>query len=455
MHTLKIFVVRLAPGQVLDFESLHQSVPRLLHEMPVLRQRPVFVPLGLHHPVMIEDPEFDLDYHLNRAAIPAPGGMRELEDVIAHIASHPLDQTRPLWQFWILEGLSDGRVVLVQKIHHALADGKASVNSLMRVWQSAYHNPESVIPTWQPEPMPSRGRLVRDALQDHFKVDARKLPDFFRAIYRGAWVLKKQAREEQSPNLRSRHHKVPRTSWNRALSARRSFATASLEFSSIKRVKDRLGGTVNDAVLALVAAAVRNYLLQHGELPTEPLLVTIPVATDSGDSRRERGNATAVMLSDLHVEIEDPLARYRAICEADRISKSELDIIGRDTFGLMAHYIPPAMQRRAAARTFQSQEADRDDYIPGANLSVSNVPGPREKFSALGNVVEELYSAGPVIDGMGLNITAWSYAGTMSFTLVGCLKTLPDIHLIASGLSLALEELLDIAREEAVDTSAE
>ena len=127
------------------------------------------------------------------------------------------------------------------------------------------------------------------------------------------------------------------------------------------------------------------------------------------------------------------------------MSKSELELIGRDTFGLVAHYMPPAIQRRSATRAFQQQDADSEDYVPGANLSVSNVPGPREKFSALGNVVEDLYSAGPLIDGMGLNITAWSYAGSMNLTLVGCLKTLPDIHLLAEGLPASLQELLDLA----------
>lgn len=444
MHTLKVFIVRLGPDQVLDFARVRQSVPRLLHEVPVLRQRAVPVPLGLHHPVMIEDPEFDLDYHLNRAAIPSPGGMRELEEVLAHIASHPLDQTRPLWQFWVLEGLADARVVLVQKIHHTLADGMASVNSMLRVWQSTYHNPDAEPPRWQPEPIPSQSRLVRDALLDHAKIDVANVPKFFKALYRSVWLLKKEAVVENSPNLRSRNHNVPRTAWNRALTARRSFALAQLDLAAVKSIKQRLGGTLNDTLLALTAGAVRNYLAAHDALPEAPLLVTIPVSTDERGSTREHGNATAVMLSNLHVEIADPLQRYQAICKADQVSKSELEVIGRDTFGLMAHYVPPALQKRAAIRGFQRQDADAEDFIPDANLSVSNVPGPREKFSALGNVVEDLYSAGPLIDGMGLNITAWSYADSLNFTLVGCLKTLPDIRLMADGLSAALEELQQV-----------
>jgi diacylglycerol O-acyltransferase len=445
MHTLKIFLVSLAPDQQLDFKAVHDSIPRLLHEVPMLRQRPVFVPFGLHHPVMIEDPEFDLDYHLNRAAIPTPGGMRELEDVIAHIASHPLDQTRPLWQFWILEGMADGRIVLVQKIHHTLADGMASVNFIMRVWQSAYHEADSVAPPWQPEPIPSRGRLLKDALLDHLKYDIRNLPSFFKAIYQGVWAIRKQAHPETSPTLKSLDGDLPRLRWNRALTSKRSFATAQMDLDTLKTLKNKLGGTLNDVVLAVVAGALRKFLLAHDELPADPLLVTIPVSRDITDKTRESGNSTAVMVSMLHLQIEDPLLRFKAIHEAAEHSKQDLEIVGRDTFGLMAHYVPPVFQQHAAESAYHKQLADEEKFKPAANLSVSNVPGPRQKFSALGNVVEDLYSAGPLVDGMGLNITVWSYAGHMNVTLVGCLRALPDIHELAAQLEIALAELQQAA----------
>lgn len=445
MHTLKIFLVSLAPDQQLDFKAVHDSIPRLLHEVPMLRQRPVFVPFGLHHPVMIEDPEFDLDYHLNRVAIPSPGGMRELEDVLAQIASHPLDQTRPLWQFFVLEGMADGRVVLVQKIHHTLADGMASVNFIMRVWQSGYHDPTAVAPVWTPEPLPTNGRLIKDALLDHLKYDIGNLPSFFKAIYRSVWALKKFAAGTDSPNLRSMRGELTKTRWNRALSSKRSFASAQLDLEAMKSLKTTLQGSLNDVVLAVTAGAVRNFLLAHHELPDEPLLVTIPVSADDKGSTREFGNHTAVMVSRLHVEIADPLARFRAIRDASVQSKAELDVIGRETFGLMAHYVPPAIQQRIAENAYHQQIADSDKFMPPANLSVSNVPGPSKKFSALGNTVEDLYSAGPLVDGMGLNITVWSYAGNMNVTLVGCMKALPDIALLAQGFEGALKELQEAA----------
>jgi diacylglycerol O-acyltransferase len=448
MHTLKIFLVKLAPDQQLDFQAVRESVPRLLHEVPMLRRRPVPVPLGLHHPVMIEDPEFDLDYHLNRAAVPAPGGMKELEEVIAHIATHPLDQNRPLWQFWVIDGLADGRIALVQKIHHTLADGMASVNFIMRVWQSGYHNPQSAVIPWQPEPLPSTSRLVWDALKDHATKDIGKLPDFFKAVYRGAWAIRRQDAAADSPAVKSLTGNLPRTRWNRALSSRRSFATTQISLREMKALKEQLGGTLNDAVLSLVAGSIREFLISHNELPDEALLVTVPVSRDESGTGRESGNSTAVMVTLLHVEIADPLLRHEAIRQATARGKSDLEIVGRDTFSLMAHYVPPALQRRTAQRGYHAQLADRPGFKPPANLSVSNVPGPREKFSALGNVVEDLYSAGPLVDGMGLNITVWSYAGNMNFTLVGCMKALPDIDRIATGLTTTLEQLQAICSDK-------
>lgn len=445
MHTLKIFLVTLGSQQALDFETVQASTARLLHEVPMLRRRPVFVPYGLHHPVMIEDPEFDLRYHLNRTAIPSPGGMRELEEEISHIASHPLDQTRPLWQFWVLEGLADGRIALVQKIHHTLADGMASVNFIMRIWQSGYHDPDATPPPWQPEPLPSRRRLLLDALRDHLRDDIRNLPDFFRAINRSTRMLRKQVDADTSPNLMSVDGRAPSTSWNRALSSRRSFATTQMSLDELKSLKEKLGGTLNDLVLSLVSGSLRQYLLARNELPDGPLLVTVPVSQDPTDKSRETGNATAVSVTLNHVEIEDPLRRHQANRDSSDISKRELDIIGRDTFGLMAHYIPPLIQQWIAERAYHKQSADDPGFRPAANLSVSNVPGPRERFSALGNVVEDFYSSGPLVEGMGLNITVWSYAGNVNFTLTACMKLIPDIQEIAEGLQRSFEELFELS----------
>ena len=441
MHTLKIFLVKLGEDHKLDFESVRALTAKLLHETPMFRQRPVFIPFRLHHPVMVEDPEFDLQYHLNRAALPAPGGTHELEELIAHIASHPLDQTRPLWQFWVIEGLEDGRIALVQKIHHTLADGMASVNFLRRLWESEYNDPDIVAPAWEPEALPSKSRLLLDAFNDHIKHDIRNLPSFFTAIYRSSWALKKVADPVKSPMLKGINGDIPRAPWNRALSSQRSFAVAQMDLEQLKILKNALGGTLNDLVLAIAAGSLRNYLTAHGHPTNQPLMATIPVSSNTNDSGRESGNATAVTATLLHIEIADPVERFNAIRASSELGKAELEVIGRETFGLMLHYIPPLIQQWAARRGYNQQLADAEGYKPPANLSVSNVPGPRTPFAALGNVVEDFYSVGPLVEGMGLNITVWSYSGKMNFSLLGCRKAIPNMQLIADGLQQSLAEL--------------
>lgn len=448
MHTLKIFLISLESGPRLNFDTVRSSVPRLLHEVPTLRQRPVFVPLGLHHPVMIEDPEFDLEYHLNHAALPSPGGEPELEEELAQIASYPLDQTKPLWQFWFIEGLEGGKVALVQKIHHTLADGMASVNFLMRVWNSSYHDPDTTPPTWQPEELPSRKRLLWDAIVDHIRYDVGNLPSFFRSLYRSTWAIKKFADPATSPTLMAISGDIPTMPWNRAMGSKHSFALAQLDLNALKHLKKTLGGTLNDVLLALIATSLRNYLLQHQHSVDTKLLVTIPVADSAQKSERLSGNASAITSTLLHLDIEDPKTRYSAIRASSDQGKEELEIVGRETFGLMAHYVPPVIQRRIARRAYNRQTADETGFRPPANLTVSNVPGPRSKFSAQGNLVEELYSAGPPIEGVGLNITVWSYAENMNVTMVGCKKALADIHSIAAGLAPALAELQAAANIE-------
>lgn len=220
-----------------------------------------------------------------------------------------------------------------------------------------------------------------------------------------------------------------------------------MQLQELKALKEKLGGSLNDVVLGLVAGSLRNYLVAEDALPEEPLLVTIPVSQDVTNKTRESGNATAVSVTLLHVEMADPLERYQAIREATAQGLAELEIVGRDTFGLMAHYVPPVIQQWVAERAYHKQNAEDETFRPPANLSVSNVPGPRQQFAALGNVVEDLYSAGPLVEGMGLNITVWSYAGHMNFTLVGCMKALPEIEKISEGLEAAYQELLAATAE--------
>ena len=439
MHTLKIHIVA-AGHKLATMAEIRAGLQKRLGLLPMLRQRVVFVPFGFHHPVVINDPDFELDFHIRRAALPSPGGMKELNEVVAQIASEPLDRSCPLWQLWVLEGLEGGRLAIVQKIHHTLADGVASVGFIGRAWLS--EAAQETASTWQPEAVPSATRLLWDALVDHIKYDARHFPVFIRTLVRNLRKLRQYKKSTgDTSGLTPLSASFPRTRFNYALSHKRSFSTTSIALDEVRALKTRLGGTVNDVILALVAGALRRYLLSHEELPDGPLSVTIPVAVDEAGVKRLSGNNVAHITSLLHVEIEDPIERFQAIQKATAAGKQELGMLGLTMLGELMHYIPPGLSAWHSQRAFRKHLADRPDYRVMSNLTVSNVPGPREKLRGDGGEMESLYSIGPVVEGMGLNITAWSYVDQVNFSALACEKAVPDIAYLTESIQAAFEEL--------------
>ncbi|MGI9294165.1 MAG: WS/DGAT/MGAT family O-acyltransferase [Pseudomonadales bacterium] len=445
MHTIKVYIMTMPEGSTIDWEGIKRDTESVLHTMPMLRQRPVFVPFGLHHPVMIEAPDFDLEYHMCRAALPAPGGMRELEEMVAQIASQPLDVRHPLWEMWLIEGLADGRFASVHKIHHALADGMATVGYMNKVWSSETFDDRAKPPDWIPEAIPSRRRLIWHALVDHAKQDVRNLPSFIKTLSHSFRGLHAHSKLHPSPIMKGMSGDLPRCHWNYALSPKRNFATTQLNLHDVRQLKNRIGGTINDVVLGLATASLRNFLQKHREQCDKPLIASIPVAADEGDAKRDHGNRISTFSTLLHVGIEDPLERYRAVIESTKLGKAELDIMGKNTYGLLMHYTPPALLQWISQRKYRRRQANNADYLPPANLSISNVPGPKEVLRARDNAVTDLYSIGPLVDGIGLNITVWSYAGKLNFSVMGCKKALPNIFEITDGIEPALRELQQAA----------
>ena len=442
MHTLKVQIFA-THYKIADYKVLRDRLRATLDVVPMLRQRVMFVPLNLHHPVLVDDPEFDLDSHIYRAALPEPGGMKELDDMVSQIMCHRLDRSRPMWELWLLTRLEGGKVAVVHKIHHCLADGAATVRYLSRVFEQQAHleNPGSAADSWQPEPLPSGRRLMWDALRDHIKVDIRSLPAFLGLLWQSGKRLVAFHRSVGSPTFERMAHPPPRTRLNHALSARRSFTTRQLPLAEAKAIAHALGGTVNDVVLALSATAIRDYLLAHHDLPADPLCTAIPVSADAPGSTRESGNQTTYLPTCLWTNIPDPRKRFYAIQRATKLGKQELDLMGRTTFVQLMHFLPPLFSLWKTNLKQRRRKPERENYHPMTNVIISNVTGPAEKISGNYGSLEDLYSMGPLVEGCGVNITVWSYAGTLNFSLMGCKKAVPDIDLLADGLLHAKEEL--------------
>lgn len=449
MHTLKVQIFESHYKEA-DYAILRERLEAALDVIPMLRQRVMFVPFNLHHPVMVDDPDFDLDSHIYRAALPAPGGMHELHGMVSQIMCHRLDRSRPLWELWMLTGLENGRTAIVHKIHHCLADGAATVRYLSRVFeqQASLQTPLTARAPWQPQPLPSARQLVWDALRDQVNIDIRQFPAFLSALWQAGSRLLAFHRKVGSPSLERLAHPPPRTRLNHALSPRRSFTTRQIPLQEAKGVARAMGGTINDLVLALAATAIRDYLLFHDDLPAEPLCTAIPVSADEPGSAREAGNRTTYLPTCLWTNIADPVERFRAIQRATKIAKQELDLLGKDTFIELMHFLPPFFSLWKASYRQHQRKPERADYRPMTNVIVSNVTGPAERISGNYGTLVDLYSMGPLVEGCGLNITVWSYAGNLNFSLMGCKKAVPDIERLADGLLAAMAGLRQLCDEQ-------
>ena len=445
MHTLKIAVVD--PSTVPEgysYDLFKQVLRERLHLLPSFRRRAVPVPFGLHHPVWIEDPDFDLDYHVRRVGVPPPGSQREMDELISEIGSYQLDRSRPLWQIWVLEGLEDGLVGFVAKIHHACADGVAAAAMLANVMsEEPTLGPPPPAGPWMGEPVPSGWRLMIDALLEYL-LSLGKLPELVRGTSKNVRALSqfRKASEVKTPRPLL---DTPKTSFNRALTPHRSFASASLPLAEFKEVKGALGVTINDVVLAVVSSSIRRYLDERGEVLDRALVAGVPVSTaDPAGIARLGGNRVSNMFTSLASDIDDPVERLRAISRITSAAKEVHNILGADMLADWTEYTPPGpfawFMRQYSKRGFASH------HRPPINLVVSNVPGPRAPLYIAGARLAALFSVGPVLEGIGLNVTVWSYIDQMNFAAIACREHIPQLHRITDGLNEGLQELLKAAR---------
>jgi diacylglycerol O-acyltransferase len=440
MHTIKVAIIEPAPGVEYSIERVKADLRERLHLLPPFRRRVVEVPFGFHHPVWIEDGAFDLDRHVRSRTVPHPGGRHEMDAVISEIASHPLDRRRPLWELWLLEGLADGRVAAVGKVHHAVADGVAIAALLANVMDPSLGGlaEPGMHPRWSPEPVPSRTRLLRDALRDHVRQLVRFPALLRRTTHNLVAVARRRRRAAVVPPLPIGD--APETSFNGALTPRRAFVSTTLPLAQVRVVREAFGVTLNDVLLALVSGSLRHYLGVRGERPARSLIAEVPVATDRTGERRLSGNRLSNIFTSLCTDIDDPAARVRAIHTVTRAAKDLQDDLGPDLYEAWTQYAPPRPFAWAMRLFSRLRLADR--YAPPVNVIVSCVPGPRVPLGWPGGRLETIYSVGPVIEGAGVNVTAWSYVDRLCVGVLTCPDLVPEPREIADGLQGALAELL-------------
>lgn len=420
-HTLKVAVINGAEydGEF-TFEVFRRTIERRLHLLDPLRYRLVDVPWKLHHPMWIENCEVDLDYHLRTVHVPAPGGRRELDRVIGEIASTPLDRSRPLWEFHFAEGMAEGRFALIGKVHHALADGVASANLLARLMDltNSELNERDLQTTGD---VPTRADLLRAAGRDHVQQVA-ALPGFLRDAVRGAARVGRRSRERRDDFEMAKMFKTPPTFLNHVVSPVRTFATASVPLTAVKEPAKLLGVTFNDIVLAMSAGGLRELLLRYDGRADQPILASVPVATDKS-TERITGNEIGGLAVSLPVHTDDPLEWVRLASAAAARAKEDYDLMGPELQGRMMEYLPPALA--PLMFRWQSKRA-KDNKV--MNVAVSNVPGPRERGHLGGAPVTEIYSVGVLSAGSAFNMTVWSYVDQLDISVLSDDRTFADVH---------------------------
>ena len=436
-----VFDPATVPGGY-SFRRIRQLISDRIPLLPVFQRRLVEVPMRLGHPVWVDDPEFDIDNHLRRAALPSPGGMRELADFTADVISRQLHRDRPLWEMWIVEGLEDGKIALVAKMHHSTIDGVSGAELLGVLFDLEPEPPESapLTPRQLDSRIPSGFELVSQAmvasLMAPFDV-GRMMLRTTRSLFGIRRIRQGQTAKAALPLT------APRTSINVAVHARRRVAFAAASLDDVKKLKNKMGTTVNDVVLAMCAGALRTYLLAGDELPEIPLVSVVPVSVTPDVAELKGSNKVSAMFVQLPCHIEDPLERLHAIHEGTKGAKEEHKALGATTLQNWAEHATPNMFA-AAARLYTGMKlADR--HRPVANLVVSNVPGPDFPLYLGGSQLLGMFPLGPVMDGMGLNITIMSYLGVLYWGLASDARAVPRLWDIAAAVPQALTELMEAA----------
>ena len=457
-----------APGGA-GYDAVRAAILERLDQLPVFRRRLVNVPLGLDLPYWIEDPDFDIDFHLRHHAVPPPGTPEQVGEIVSRIISRPLDRSRPLWEFYVIEGLDNGtRIAHLNKIHHSTIDGKSGATLLENLLSTDPDvRPSSQQATWQPDHIPSDQELLRRTAIEYVRrpekfvrLTVRTLREIAAQTQLGSVQTLADLVAQPMPGpvgtvlrkrLRRSHGEVvdrapalpptaaPRTPWNTNITPHRRFAYTTVNIDDAKAIRRTTGCTFNDVVMALCGLTLRKYLIEKGSLPTEPLIALVPVSTRTDDERAKYQNRVTGLLAELGTDEDDPLALLGRVQTSMSRAKTNLQAIPAASLQDFTQFAPPLVAARAMRMYSRLRIADR--LNPPFNLIISNVPGPSAPLYSAGAEMKHFYPVSTIADGQGLNITVQSYNGNLDFGFVSCRELVPDLWHLVELLHQSLDEL--------------
>lgn len=439
-------VVILDPSTAPDgfgLETVKQLLRNRIHLLPPFRRKLVNVPLGLDHPYWIEDPEFDLEFHVRHIAVPPPGESRELAELVARIHARPLDRSRPLWELYLIEGLADGKVAILTKLHHAAVDGVSGAEILTILLDTTPEGRDlgAEASGWRPDRVPGQIELLaRTGFE--LATRPRKAVKLVRDVAKSVPAMRPILSVGRSgPPVLSRPGLLaPQTALNHPISAHRRWAFADISLDRIKAIKNAAGVSVNDVVIALCAGAMRRWLEQYHTVPERSLQAMVPISIRTDETADAIGNEVSVMIASIGTHLDDPLERIRHANESMTVAKNSHNATPATLLQDFAEFAPPAVAARAARMVFRNGRAGK---MTPFNMVISNIPGPSFPLYLAGARLEGHYPVSAIVEGMALNITLHSYLGNLCFGIVGDRDIIPD----AWELMQFLTEEVDVLEE--------
>jgi WS/DGAT/MGAT family acyltransferase len=440
MHIGGLTIVEGPPPSM---EAFLEQIRRRLHLVPRYRHKLAYPPLDAARPVWVDDPSFNLDYHVRHTALPAPGRWEQLQDLTARIFSQQLDRSKPLWEMWLIEGLEDDRFALITKTHHSLIDGIAGVDLATVLFDFSPEPPPIASPgrPWKPHSEPGTVSLLAAGMMGAVRAGVALAEGAFDALAHPERALTRarEAAEGLGEIVWAGLNPAPDTPLNVPIGPHRRFVSVESSLDDFKAIKNVLGGTVNDVVLAVVAGALREFLLGRGQR-TEGLEMRALVPVSVRTAADEGGNRIVVMRGPLPVYIADPIDRLRFVSQAMEGLKESKQAVGAAMITRAENFAPPTILAQASRLNFSTRLF---------NLIVTNVPGPQFPLYVLGREMVQAIPVAFLPENHALAIAIMSYNGQLNFGLLGDFDALPDIEVISDGIAEQLAVLLAAARERA------
>jgi WS/DGAT/MGAT family acyltransferase len=452
MHMHVVGVLLLDPSDVPGGWN-RRRVPDLIRSridlIPPFRRKLVPSTLRLHHPVWVDVAGLDVEDHIEQVTCPAPGAQTQLEELVAAFASEQLDRSRPLWRILVVDGLEDGRVAVVVKVHHCAVDGVGAAKVLAALFDldQAGRTPEQLadaraLAELNAAPDPGLAGVVLHSATG-LALKPWQIARLVPTVARSAVSLVRSRQEKSGEGQAGAvPFTAPRAPFNGRISPQRAVSFADIALDDVKAVKKAVGGTFNDAIIAICGGAFRHYLLERDALPDTSLIAVIPVSVRDEDDVTA-ANRTSAMFTTLATDVADPLERLEVVRQANLVGKADHEAVGGQLLFQAAEIAPPNTTSLIARIYSAARLADVHPVVH--NVVISNVAGPPIQIFRAGARLEGVYPLGPVLEGPGLNVTIVSYRDRVGFGLIACRQQMPDVAALAAAVPHALAELLEAA----------